>query len=182
MSKDFKDCNAHIFDTEGTQVASVKVKQYHKIENYIEIQETSELVVGAQYEVLIFTTPLPYAYHARFQKHGGRMLLRLYKESRKENRRETRYNVNLPALIGSLVYDDKLHPMHTPLKAQLINISKSGVRFRSVHNALIVGNCLQMHMKIGDDAKALTAEVIFCLDSPPEYSEYGCRLVNKEVR
>lgn len=182
MPKDFNNCNALIYDPEGNQVASVKIKQHHKLENYIELQDSHELVTGAQYEVLILTTPLPYVYHGRFQRLGGEMVIKLFRESRKENRRETRYNVNLPTFIASLVYEDKLHPLHTPLKTQLINISKSGMRFRSVYNALTVGNKLQMHMKIGDDDKVLTAEVIFCVDSPPDFSEFGCRLINKEVK
>ena len=175
MHKDFNDCNALIYSTEGEQIANVKIKQHHKIENYIELHETQELVTGQQYEVLILTTPLPYVYQGRYQKLGGRSILKLFRESRKENRRETRYSINLPAHISNLVYEDKLHALHTPLTTQLINISKSGMRFRAVFNALTVGNKFQLHMKIGDDEKVLTAEVVFCLDSPPDFSEFGCR-------
>ena len=180
MQRNFNDCNALIYDTEGVQVASVKIKQYHKQENYIELQDSHALISGKQYEVLILTTPMPYVYHGRFQKLGGEMVIRLYKEKRRENRRETRYKVNLRTHISCLIYDEKLHSLHTPLKAQLLNISKSGMRFRAVYNALTVGNKFQMHMRIGNDDKVLTAEVVFCLDSPPEYSEFGCRLITRE--
>jgi hydrogenase maturation factor len=93
-------------------------------------------------------------------------------------RREVRYPVNLPACIEGLVYDNRLYPLQNKLNAQLVNISKSGVRFRTDYNALTVGGRVRMKMRVGNDEKSLTADVVFRTDDPPDCSEFGCKLVS----
>jgi len=175
---DFDGCNAILYDEEGKQLAIVKIEKYDGSENTIKVFADPALLVGALCDVLILTAPVPYTYKGRIHDLGHYKLIRLFKGKSMCKRREVRYSVDLPASIDGLIYDDRIYPLQKKLDARLINISKSGVRFRTDYNALTVGGRVRMRMKVGDDEKSLTADVVFRTDNPPDCSEFGCKLVS----
>jgi len=177
MNNDFNSCNALIYDEKGTQLANVKILEYDGLENTIRIKGESALEAGMLCDVLILTAPTPFVYKGRVYDLAHYKVIRLFQGKTSCKRRETRYNADLPALVEGLVYDGKLFPLKMQMGAQVINISKSGLRFRTSPNALTIGNRFQLRMIVGTDEKTLTADVVNCLDVPPTASEFGCRLV-----
>jgi hypothetical protein len=104
--------------------------------------------------------------------------IKLYKEQVEENRREIRYKMDLPGTIESLLFDGKSYPLHTMIDVRVVNISKSGMRIITKESALHAENKFTVHIKIGENDKRLTGEVVNFRDTPPDKTEYGCRLIN----
>jgi c-di-GMP-binding flagellar brake protein YcgR len=188
VTKDFTNCNAFLYDDKGDLLANVKIMEHNIIENYIVVLDTvyiltnkqSPLTAGTLCDVLIPMAPIPYAYKGRIQKGSDRKRIMLFDQAEKESRKETRYKVDVPATIEGLFYDGEYFALRDNLKARLINISKGGMRFSSVPNALALGNTFQIRMRIGDNDKVLTAAVVFYKEFPPDTAEYGCCIVNLE--
>jgi hypothetical protein len=175
---DFNSCNALIYDEKGRQLANSKILIYDEHENTIRVKGEPSLEAGMLCDVLILAAPTPFVYKGRVYDLAHYKIIRLFQGKSSCKRRETRYNAELPAMVEGLVYDGKLFPLKMKMGAQVINISKSGLRFRAGLNALTVGNRFQLRMKIGADEKLLTADVVNSLDVQPNTSEFGCRLVS----
>jgi hypothetical protein len=176
MQKDFLNCNALIYDEAGELLANALIIEYDKAVNSIVVLDMFSSITAKTCDVLIPMAPKPYAYRGQIQGKGDRKVIRLSQEKTRDNRKDPRYKVDLPALIEGLIYDSKMFAMQTPLEVRLLDISKDGMKFRSVFNALAVGHVFQIRLKIGGNDKILAAEVVFSKDSPPS-SEYGCRMV-----
>jgi len=181
MPKAFKDCNAFIYDGNGDLMANVDILEHDDEEQFIVVPDAPALIIDKLCEVVIMTEPAPHTYKGSIHKSGGRKRVRLYKGVETENRKEPRYKIDVPANIIRLIYNGELHTMLTPVAARLINISRGGMRFRSVLNALSKGDRFQISVKgTGGNDKLLIADVVFRADTP-EHSEYGCRLVEKDA-
>ena len=179
MRKDFVNCRTLIYGVDGELLANVKILDHNSSENTIKVQNLPALAGKKKCELLILTAPKPYSYKGTIHKTSvnksdtGR-LIRLYQELEVENRSEPRYSVNMLTNIEGLIFDDTVYKMHTPLAVQLINISKGGMRLRSVYNALAIGNRFHINVKIGGSDAMLTAEVANITDNETDYSEFGC--------
>jgi len=178
MPDDYTKCSAIIYDAEGNHLDSVIIWAHDAEENYVETRDTLSLDVGSLCEMLILTDPAPQAYKGRVHRHGARKIIRLFQGKSVENRRETRYKTDIPADITGVVYDGRVYPLHTPMSIRLLNISVGGMRINAAYNALTDGARFQVHIKIGDGDKVLTADVVYREDTPSGGSEFGCRLVD----
>ena len=176
MQKDFLNCNALIYNEAGELLANVIIIEYDKAENLIVVLDTFSSITGKSCDVLIPMAPKPFTYKGRIQTQGNRKIIRLSQEKTTENRKDPRYKVDLPASIEGLIYDGKLFAMQSPLDVRLIDISKDGMKFSSSYNTLVIGHIFRIRLNIGGNDKVLTAEVVFCKDTPPT-SEYGCHMV-----
>jgi hypothetical protein len=101
----------------------------------------------------------------------------MYQGQEKENRGAVRYALKSTAIIENLICDGKPYPLHTPVEVELVNISKSGVRFRAPPNALYNGDKFQMRMKISNNDKLLIAETVNYVNNESGTSDYGCRFL-----
>ena len=175
LSVDYTGSTILINDTEGNLLSSTIITSCEKETLRIEVEEMPEaLVNGASCRLLILSSPAPYEYQGRVLREGSRMSIALFRGQEMENRGNMRYKINSPALIEHLVCNGQAYPLHTPLKVELMNISKSGVRFSTPYYAMTNGDRFQMRMKISDSEKLLIADVNNCLDNGTESSEYGC--------
>ena len=174
-SVDYTGCTILINDTEGNLLSSTIITSCEKETLRIEVEEMPEkLVSGASCRLLILSTPAPYEFQGRVLKEGSRMSIALFRGQELEHRGNMRYKINSPALIEHLVCDGHAYPLHTPLKVELVNISKSGIRLHTPYYAMTIGDRFQMRMKISDSEKLLIADVNNFVDNGTESSEYGC--------
>jgi len=177
-SSDYTDCSVLIYDTSGNHLGNTIVTYYDKTSLRIEVQATPPaLNAGDLCKLLILSAPTPYEYFGRVLKESSNRAIALYKGQVKESRGATRYRVNFTAIVENLVCEGRAYPLHTPLEVMLLNISKSGVRFRTLFYALSDGDRFQMRMKISDNEKMLIAEVTNHIDNGAESSEYGCHFL-----
>ena len=175
---DYTGCSVLIYDPEGNHLGNTVVTDHDKNTLRIELQTVpAALVSGAGCKLLILMAPTPYEYQGRAVKEGTKITIAMYKGKEKENRGSARYKINLKAAIENLICDGRAYPLHTPLEVTLVNISKSGVRFRTPFFALTKGDRFQMRIKISDNEKLLIADVVNHMDKGSEASEYGCRFL-----
>ena len=179
LSSDFTGCSILIYDAvDNNHICSTIVTHYEKNTMRIQIEIFPQTIeAGKVYRLLILSAPTPCEYQGRVFKDGSKKTFAMYQGREKENRGAARYKLKTPALIEKLIFEGQPHPLHTPLKVELINISKSGVRFRAQNNALSDGDQFQMRLTIGENEKLLIAEVINHMDKDTESSEYGCRFL-----
>jgi len=101
----------------------------------------------------------------------------MFKGQEREQRGAERYAVKLPAMIEELICDSRPYSLHTPLEVELINISKTGVRFSAPFYSLTDGDRFRMRLTISDKDKQLITEVTNHIDRDSVVSEYGCRFL-----
>jgi hypothetical protein len=144
------------------------------------VQDWPELAGVDHCKLLIFTTPAPYSYRGFITKYNLDKQIKLFEEQLAESRTETRYKTDLRGNIEYLVYEGKSYPLHTKLGVRIVNISKSGLRIQAKENTLNPEDRFQINVKIGENDKLLTGIVVNTRNTPPDYIEYGCRLVSKD--
>jgi len=182
LSGDHTGCSVLVYDPEGNHLINTRVTYHDKRTLQIMLQENpARLEPGSICRLLIMTSPSPCEYMGRVTMVSLKKMIALYHGSEKESRRASRYEVSFSAVIENLIHEGKAYPLHTPLTVRLINVSKSGVRFRAPALALIDGDRFQMRMKIGEGDKLLIAEAVNHTDNDDGTTEYGCKfLAGKE--
>ena len=175
LNSDHTGCAILIYDLDGNHIGSTSVTSHDRKAMRIEVKEIPHpLSAGSGCTMLILTSPAPCEYQGRILGEGNRKIIAMYRGRERENRGAVRYKISSPALIENLIYDGKAYRLHTPLRVELINISKSGVRFRSQNYALSNRDRFQMRLKISDGEKLLIADVVHHIDQNAETTEYGC--------
>ena len=171
-------CAILINDNDGNHLGSTVITGHERDTMRITVQHMPPtLHINSEYSLLILSAPAPCEYQGRLVSEGSKKMLAIYRGRVRENRGAARYKVSSPAIIENLIYDGKAYRLHTPLKIEVINISKSGVRFRAQSNALSEGDRFQMRMKISDSEKLLIAETVNHADKDNAPSEYGCQFL-----
>ena len=172
------DCAVLIHDSEGNPLCTTTVIDHDRGAMRIEVKDIPEsLKIGANCSMLVLTSPAPCEYQGRIISEGNRKIIALYRGRERENRGSARFNVNSHAVIENMIYDNKASPLHTPLTIELINISKSGIRFRSSNFTMVDGDRFQMRMKLQESEKLLIADVVHHIDKESGKTEYGCRFL-----
>jgi hypothetical protein len=175
---DYTDCSILIYDKDGNHLNNTVVTSHDKVSLRVEVEEPPpSLGNGDGCRLLILTSPSPREYQGRVVREGHRLSIAMFQGRENEKRGAVRYNVNFSALIENLICDGRAHPLHTPLEVELINISKSGVRFRAPYYSLTEGDRFQIRMKIGDGEKLLIVDVVNYKDREDKTSEYGCKFL-----
>ena len=178
LSGDYTGCPALIYDTEGNHLGNTIITQYEKSALRIELREMpSTLNQGAACKILIMASPSPCEYQGRIIKEGQRFQIAMFFGKVKENRITARYKTNASATIENLIYDGRAYPLFSPLKVNILNISKSGVRLVGSKNTFMDGDRFQMRMNINGSDKLLIADVVNCVDREGDVSEYGCQFL-----
>ena len=174
-SADYTGSTVIINDAQGNHLCSTVVTLYDKGSMRIEVEELpGDLAAGYNCSLLILAPGKPYEYQGRVIKEGANTSFALYRGHELENRQSERYKISTTALVENLVCDGRAYPLHTPLEVVLINISKSGVRFRAPYFAMTDTDRFQMRMRISQNEKLLIADVVNHMDIGSEASEYGC--------
>lgn len=181
LGSDFTDCSVFIYDVNDNHIGSTTIIAYNKSEQRIRISAIpKELKVNDNCRVFILSSPSPCEFQGKLKREGSNSFIALFQGHEKDNRGAARYNVNAPALIDYLFVDGKAHPLQTPIRIELINISTGGVRFRAPFYSLEKGDTFRVHLSISNNKKMIIAEVTNCIDNEPEYSDYGCLFLRVE--
>ena len=174
MVNNFLNCTAIVYNDKGGLLANTKVVMHDVQNNLVELQGLPDFTGDKRCTLLIFSTPSPFFYNGTMYMDGRSKLVKLYNEKKADKRKEPRFNIDLPAKIENLIYDGIKYPLHTPLDIRLVDISKNGMRFRSVFNALSKGDIFQMRMGNASSDIILIARIINRTDVTPENSEFRC--------
>ena len=175
---DLTGCSVLVYDLEGNHLSDTIVTEFDKNSMRIEVEEMpAALGQGTECMMLIMMSPTPFEFHGRVIKEGTKTAIALFKGHEKESRGATRYRVDHTATIEYLVCNSRAYPLHTPLEVSVMNISKSGVRFKTPFYAMTDGDRFQIRLKISGGEKQLIADVTNHTDVQSDKSEYGCRFL-----
>jgi len=178
LKGDHTGCSVLIYDADGNHLDSTLITSYDKTSLRMEVQRIHpELKAGSICKVMILTAPSPFEYHGRVKADGTGVYIALYLGQEKENRGAERYELSITVIIENLICDGRAYPLYTPLEVTLVNISRSGVRFRSPYNSFSIGDRFLMRMKISETDKLLITVVVNKADIGTEASEYGCQFL-----
>jgi hypothetical protein len=161
---------------EGKRLAETVITAHDKDALAVEVAAPPKTADGDRLELLILTSPVPCSYKCKVVKRGPRLLFALYQGKEKDNRSETRYKISAPATIDHAVVNS-VHTLSAPLEVQLVNISRSGIRFRAPHGAIARNARISLRFSVGGKTQVLLADVVNHADNPPEHTEYGCRFL-----
>jgi hypothetical protein len=178
LSSDYTDNTVLIYDTNGTLLRTTVVTVYNKQEQRMQVRlMPSTLGVNDDCKLFILSSPSPCEYLGKVRKEAGVLYIAMFQGQEKENRGATRYAVDTHGQIDSLVCDDQPYPLHSPVKVMLINVSTTGMRFRTPYYCLTIGDIISMHLIVSGTEKQLIAKVVNYSDREHESSEYGCRFL-----
>jgi len=178
LGSDLTGFSVLIYDTNGNHLGSTVIASHDRKAQWIQVKRTpSELRANDNCKLLVLSSPSPCEYQGKVKREGKEFYIAIFQGQEKESRGATRYKVNTPAVIDSLIYDKQPYPLHTPVTVELMNISTSGVRFRAPFYSFTEGNTFQMHFVISGSQKMLIAIAVNHTDKEPALSEYGCRFL-----
>jgi len=172
-------CQAVIYSPDGKFLSRGAISSHDKDWDRVELSNgiPLELNINDECTLLILIKPEPWEYSVRVVKAGSKRAFVLLKGKPSENREIIRYQINFDAHIVALVREDNEYPLIVPLKVNVINISKSGLRLRADSNTLLKGDIFTLAINIEGKDRIVTAEVANHLDNN-NVSEYGCRLLS----
>jgi len=175
---DFTDQTVLIYDTAGNHIGSSTINNHDRGSQQIQVNVMPDnLKINDNCKLLILSSPIPCEYSGIVKRTGGNLYIAMFKGQERESRGSVRYPVNTPAIIDALIIDNKYHPIQTPVRVSLINISTTGVRFRAPFYSFDKDDIFQMHLTISNSNKRVTAKVINFNDNEPESSDYGCSFI-----
>ena len=176
MGAKFKGCAAYIYDEAGKLLVRSTVTAHNAGNSSLDIPYADGITDQANYELLIMTTPSPFAFSCIAGIDGDRITLKLLRGEVREQRSSVRYEINGNATVVAYLYEGRAYALHTPQEAVLVNISKGGVRLKMKKNSLSIDDLVHVNIQIGDKPKILTAHVVNLCDID-DSSEYGCELL-----
>jgi len=175
----YTGCAVLVYTDGGEYIQKSDVHEFDKDSYRLKlcggIPET--LAEGDICSLLILTEPAPREYKGLVEIFDYERVLLLHRGRTKEARLTNRFKVNFPARIISLIRQDEIYELHTPVEARVVNISRSGVRISTHGNALRSNDRIQLKIQVDDSEKKLTAIVTNKIDTDENVAEYGCGLV-----
>ena len=179
IRKNFSGCTAIIYDEGNNLLANVKIENHRLSENSIIVPDLEVFKAGMLCHMLIMTAPIPYTYQGRIHKRGRQKVITLFKGETLENRKDTyRYKSDMPAKVITMIFNGKEYILHTPAEGRILNISKGGMRLRTIYNALNPGDCFKSHIEGGGVDMKISAEVVGRSDlQDDKFSEFSCKFI-----
>jgi len=179
LKDDYTGYTVLIYSPDGDFLCEGVISSYDKKMQWIELRNTFPPSLNKDdiCPLLIMTSPSPCEYKGRVVKDGWKYVFAIFKGKEKESRRMARYKVSFPATIEGLIIDGDTFPLYENLTVNIVNISRTGLRFSAPINSLLVGDKFLLRMSAVDNDRLYTAVVVNSINKDSEVSEYGCRLV-----
>lgn len=180
-SRDYKNCKVIVYDErDGKPIAQTSVLEYEKTSQtaYLDT-EAFQRHDCTKVTALLFRSGMVYECKGtvRRQNVKGRKEIALYREQEKEDRATSRFVVNAPAMVESLLVSGRTVPLREPVKALAVNISTEGVLLRTASTFFNVGTAFRLRMQIAGDDVVITTAVTRIKKAEEKNVEYGCRFL-----
>ena len=179
MSANLNECVVYIYNNDGSLAVESIVIEHDAATNTIVIDSTPALIDKTQYNLMILTPSAPYSFSGLVDIRKNQLTIKLFRGEIKEKRGDTRHKISGEAEVTAYLWGGNVFKLHSPLKANLLNISKNGIRISMGFNSMSVGDVIHIRMQIQGMKRNLTALVVNNVDNDRESSDYGCRLVEK---
>ena len=178
LGGDYTGCSILIYDERGNHLGNTTVTLYDKRSLRAEVRDIPpSLKTGDKCGLLILSTPTPCEYQGRIIKDSRRSAIAMFLGKEHENRTCARYKVKCPAVIENFITENKSYPLLSPIEVEVINISKSGLRFTARSYTLVDGDKFQIRVVVSGNEKVLIVEAVNHLDKDDGITDYGCRFL-----
>ena len=178
---EYVGCTAFVYCNAGENLLRTIVTDYDKIKSLITLQSVpDELKIGDICRLLVLTEPCPRECYGRVKSDVGNKIIALFKWENKEKRGASRYNVNFPAFIEKMIYDDQPYDMFKSVEITLMNISTGGMRFFAKPDTVLLEDKFQIRIHLNSDVKVLIAKIVNERQINDDRIEYGCRFFDKK--
>ncbi|MCL2501458.1 MAG: PilZ domain-containing protein [Defluviitaleaceae bacterium] len=180
LGSDYTSCTVLVYAPNNKYITEDTISEHDKKQQWIELRRglPQSLRVADICSLLILTAPSPCEYKGRVVRDMSRFVFALFKGQEKENRRMERYAVNFTATVEALIIDGEIFPLFEILAVNIINISRTGVRFSAPSNSFLVRDRFTLRMKISGNDRLFTAVAVNSVDRGC-FTEYGCRLIGE---
>ncbi len=168
-----------VSDEKGNILLRTKAVDYYKEFTVLEVEGTlSREMTAGRVSVLILQPGNVYEFLATVKKiKASTTQLTLFSGHQKESRAATRFAVSEPASIVSLIFGDRHMPLLNPINIFVINLSRTGVLFKSKPEYFELGMKPELRIKIKDTEAVLSTTVVRIKNIDAYSTEYGCRFV-----
>ena len=181
MSKDLTYYRADISDEDDNFIINTKIWEHDSFQNNIEVQPSPFLKNGMWCNVIIQTNPVPIESKGRIKIIKGRTVIELsYINNEKELRETPRYEIDKTITVEGLVYDDNIYPLHTNIDVYVENVSKGGMKIKTVRGTFNVYDRILARIKPVNgtlNGSLLLMEVIKYNDLPDNMTSYNCKFI-----
>lgn len=181
-NKSFVDCKVIIYDYESKRlVAEATVLEHDRA--LLTITVDNRVFAGKEVEqvsLLILAGDIIYEYEGNIRKANarGRRPIALHHGQQKEDRAATRYIVNLPARVETVLIAGKPVALRSPLEVVVVNISTEGVLIRTAIGALNIRTSFQLQMTISESDTVINSCVARIQPVDSQNAEYGCKFIS----
>lgn len=119
-----------------------------------------------------------FEYRGTTRTTGGKDTLgiALYNGKPKESRKYTRYAVDAPATVESIMAGGKRIPLPQKAQANVVNISSEGILIQGKAGLFNVNTSFQLRLTVAQEGLVLTATVVRIGEAQEGLVEYGCKL------
>lgn len=117
---------------------------------------------------------------ARRQDSRGQREIALFHVAEKESRGSTRYALQAPARIESVLLANRIIPLDEPLEVTVLDISASGIRIQTDRSELFRGCCFQLRLKIAESDTVVETTVVRVQEGKNGVKSFGCRFIALE--
>ncbi len=180
----YEGCTVFIRDENSDATVRTTIVVYFKGSMTIQVRASlKDFSVGMHVVAVILSEHGVHEYRAVVRKITPTMSeLSLYKGMvKQESRTATRYPVNAPATVVSLIAEARRMPLHTPLEVYIVNISTSGVLFRSKPDYFALEAIVELHLQIDGKVMILDATVVRMTHTDNTTTDYGCKFIELEI-
>lgn len=172
--------DAIIHDGDGNKVTKAVICAHDKKYNWITIKDKLQKIKDSErLSVLVLTKEGVHEYKGTLRRPVNQFNdtceLALYKKRVVENRRSTRYVVNLDAVIENCVVNEKLVPLKNPCNVKVLNFSSGGALIRSEKSILDIGDMIELFITLGVLPMRLYGKVLRKNDENLDYVDYSCQ-------
>ena len=158
----YEDCTAIFYDLEGNNIGKALIIEHDRHDMSILVNDDlGDDKQGTRISVLIVHNDGVSEYNGivRGMRRNAREIS-LFNRRQRGGREAVRYTVNMPAVIENLVEDSVRKPLSGPLHILVVNISTSGMLFKSKPGFFSMGSKLEVILNLGDKENLLFGEII----------------------
>ncbi len=184
FENDYSGSRVIIKDTNTQKIISdTKIIEYHKEFHSILVRLPAEYNARTErFSLLIFTQNELVAYSGTIRKvfNLGYTEIALYSGKQKEDRKATRYSVNITGSVDALVFEieegkKKRLKLNKPLDVLVVNMSSSGVLIAAMPDCFRINTLVRLIVTLDNEKTTLYCKIVRFSNININDAQYGCK-------
>jgi hypothetical protein len=174
-----RDCDT------GNIIADTKIKRFDPTNNIV-IIDSGSLNVKRFYNITAFIFAEDCLYDVTGSIRGvvleNEIEVKLGKSKAKEDRKKTRYQVELSGNVTGIVIDGKAVDLRKPIQVSTINMSANGILLSGDVGCFDIGDIFRLDLNMDNTRVMLDCKVVRIHRTNILTEEYGCMIMEIQSR